>query len=79
MLQEIFVAALAELQFAHLVSALRQHDIFFRIASRGLPRLVKTGKQFTVVFDLTVGGSFELSGHEGDTGLFLSRNQAIIF
>jgi hypothetical protein len=78
-LQEILIAALTKLEFTDLIAAFSQHDIFFRVASRSLPRLVKTGEQFTVVFDLTVGGSFELGGHNADIGASLIKNQAIIF
>ncbi len=79
MLQEILVSTLTELQFAYLTAALCKHDVLLRITSRGFPWFVKTGKQFTVVFDLTIGCSFKFGRHDADTGLFLSRNQVIIF
>lgn len=79
MLQEIFVAALTELQFTHVAAALCKHDIFLGVTSRSLLRFIETRKQFTTVLDLTVGGSLELSGHAADTVSFLSRNQDIIF
>jgi len=78
-LQEILVSALTELQFAYLTAALCKHDVLLRITSRSLPRFVETGKQFTAVFDLTIGCSFKFGRHDADTGLFLSRNQVIIF
>ena len=79
MLQEILVSALTEFQFSYLVAALRKHNVLLRITGRGFPWFVKTGKQFTVVFDLTIGCSLKLGRHDADTGLFLSRNQVIIF
>ena len=79
MLQEILVSALTKLQFAHLTAALCKHDVLLRITGRGFPWFVETGKQFTVVFDLTIGCSLKLGRHDADTGLFLSRNQVIIF
>ena len=79
MLQEILVSALTELQFTHLTAALCKHDVLLRITGRGFPWFVKTGKQFTVVFDLTIGCSLKLGRHDADTGSFLSRNQVIIF
>lgn len=71
MLQEILVAALTELEFTYLVAAFCKHDVFLRITGRSLLRFIKTGKQFTVVFDLTIGGSLKLGRHDADTGLFL--------
>lgn len=79
MLQEILVAALTKLQFTNLVAALCKHDVLLRITGRSLPRFVETGKQFTVVFDFTIGSSLKSGGHDADTGSFLSRNQVIIF
>lgn len=79
MLQEILVAALTKLQFTYLVAALCKHDVLLWITGRSLPWFVETGKQFTVVFDFTVGSSFKLGRHDADTGSFLSRNQVIIF
>jgi hypothetical protein len=78
-LQEILIAALTELEFTDSIAALSQHDIFLRVASRSLPRFIKTGEQFAVVFNLTIGCSFELSWHNADIGVSLIKNQAIIF
>jgi len=77
-LKEILVATLTKLQFAHVTSAFCQHHVFLWVTGRGFLRFIKTGKQITVVFDLTIRCSFELGGHNADTGLFLSTNQVII-